>query len=96
MILTLHDLVLFDSSLYAERKYSLLWGTYELFKNCAGAQLSTQANRYRKTYVEIRRRPEFSACSKIFYITKFLGLHHTKIYFIVIKSNPQHMFFSSK
>jgi hypothetical protein len=52
-ILTFHDLLLFDSSQFAERKYSLLWGTYELFKNCAGAQMTKQANRYRKKYMEI-------------------------------------------
>jgi hypothetical protein len=52
-ILTFCDLLLFDSSQFAERKYSLLGRTYELFKNCAGAQMSTRANRYRKKYVEI-------------------------------------------
>lgn len=70
MILTFRYLVLYDSSLFAERKYSLLWRTYELFKNCAGAHLSIRANEYRKKYVEIWRRSEFSGCSKIFYITK--------------------------
>jgi len=53
MILTFCDLVLFDSSLFAEGKYLLLWRTYELLKNCAGAQMGTQANRYRKKHVEI-------------------------------------------
>ena len=53
MILTFRELILFDSSLFAERKYSYLWRTYELFMNCAGAQLRTHANTYRKKYVEI-------------------------------------------
>jgi hypothetical protein len=66
MIVTFHDLFLFDSSLFADRKYSLLWRTYELFTNCAGAQLSTQANMYRKKYLKYEEVLSFLLAVKYF------------------------------
>jgi hypothetical protein len=52
--------------MFANRKYSLLRRTYELFTNCAGAQLSTQANRYRESMLKYEEVLSFLLAVKYF------------------------------